>query len=127
VDKTVVHHASLCYHGDMDNQKLGNILKGYRLKVFPNDSLRRVAKELGVNYTYLSRLEDGYSRPSDEVLSKVVRTYTIPPNEALELFAMSHYSPHYAQILRQAKEEDRKGFSNNLSQAFFRTIKKKEE
>lgn len=39
--------------------------------------LKRVAPELGISYTFLSKLENGKVQPSDEVLERLANYYSI--------------------------------------------------
>lgn len=61
-------------------------LRGYRSST--GQSLQDVAVSIGIDRTYLSKLENGLSRPSVEVLTSLVRHFSLSGIEAMELAAL---------------------------------------
>lgn len=101
-------------------KKLGEQLKRYREKVFKDQALRRVADQVGVNYSYLYRLEEGSHVPSDEILLKLAAAYNLKLLEKLELFAMAH-SPEFRNLLSEASVDA----TNPVRAVFYRKGTKK--
>lgn len=105
------------------NTNLGKKLKEYRQNKFPDLALRRVADAIGVDYSYIYRVEEGVHIPSDEVLSKLTTGYDLSLEEKLEIFALAH-SPEYAQVL---SEMIKGGHTVRAGKVFFRRSKNKEK
>lgn len=93
--------------------ELGQKLKKYRESVFPDMGLRRVADIIGIDYSYLYRVEDGKYTPSDEMLIKITEAYKLSPQEQLELFHMIH-SGAYEQLIHKVYTENPKTFNKTF-------------
>lgn len=93
--------------------ELGQKLKKYRENNFPDIGLRRVAGIVGIDYSYLYRIEDGKYTPSDEMLLKITRAYKLPSQEQLELFHMIH-SGAYEQLIHKVYTENPKTFNKTF-------------
>ena len=83
-------------------KELGQELKTLREKAFPNDSLRRVAGEVGIEYTHLFRIEAGQYTPSDDNLTKILDTYNATPNEKLSIFSLARVTPAHKEAYLEA-------------------------
>lgn len=100
------------------NKTLGKKLKDFRMKKFENFGLRRVAEKIGLDYSYLYRIEEGLYTPSDETISKIAKSYDLSSEETLELFGLAHISPELRKAL------DKGGPDSMQSFAFYRKKKK---
>jgi len=87
-------------------KKLGAKLAEYREKAFPGESLRRVADKLGMDYSYLSRLEKGFYRPSDEKIALLSGIYELSDIERMELFLLAHDTPEYNLAIQDVGEKN---------------------
>lgn len=66
---------------------LGQILREIRGK----RSITSVSKEVGIDRTYLSKIEHGHEVPSENVLNKLIAYYSIHPEGANLLFEKAGY------------------------------------
>ena len=66
-------------------------------------SLKRLAPDLGVDYSYLSKLENGQVRPSAELVRKVAGYFEY--EEDLLLLTASRIPPDIVAILREHPED----------------------
>ena len=109
------------------NNELGTKLRQYRLNSLPENrnSLRRVAKDLDIDFSLLSRIETGDQKPSDKTLHKMISVYQISPKDAFFLFSLLHATEQFREAAKRAKEDAPRGYQNLFSQAFFRTTKNK--
>lgn len=105
------------------NTKLGEVLKNYRGKAFPDMGLRRVANEVGIDYAHLFRIESGQYTPSDDSLIKLLDAYKVDPIGKLEVFNLARVTPCYQKIINAAHNKDPKSFVN----AFYRKNKDKDD
>lgn len=60
---------------------VGKLVKGYREKLPGSPSLRKFAKDAGVNYVTLSKIENGKSGASQEMISKLAKALKRKPIE----------------------------------------------
>jgi len=88
----------------MTNKNVGELLKEHR-KDKLGVSVREAALLVGVHYTYLSRIENGISEPSDEVLDKIAKKYKLSQEETTELFVSVKMTPSFEAALKGLKEE----------------------
>lgn len=84
------------------NLKLANKLKEYREGAFPNMGLRRVEKEVDVDYSHLFRIETGQYVPNDETLLKLTNAYKLTPAQKIEIFTLARVTPEYQKIINEA-------------------------
>lgn len=77
--------------------EFGNILREMRTK--SGMGIKRLAPELGVNYTYLSKLEHNQVRPSEEFVERVAHYFNCDRDELL--LASAHIPPEVLKILRE--------------------------
>lgn len=61
--------------------KFGRILRALRHD--SGVSIKRLAPELGVTYSYVSKLEHGTTLPSEELVYKTARYFEMDPNTLL--------------------------------------------
>lgn len=109
------------------NKNLGEILKEYRIKSFPDMGLRRVASEVGIDYAHLFRIEAGQYTPSDESLMKMLTTYKVTdPTEKLTVFNLAHLTPSYQEIINQTANQHEKN-PQAFVDAFYRKQKKEKK
>lgn len=88
----------------MSTINVGDLLKGYRMNKF-GGSVREAAEVVGVHYTYLSRIENGISEPSDEVINKIIASYKLTPEEAIELFVSVKVTPSFTEALNKIGQQ----------------------
>ena len=69
--------------------KINKLLKKYRIRKYKTLGLRRVAKDVGMNYSYLFRVETGVHMPSDNFINKLSKKYDLDNKERVELFFLS--------------------------------------
>jgi len=100
------------------NPQLGIRLKELRTK--KKWSLRRVADMIGVNYSYLYSIEEGEHVPSDEVLSKILKVYSLSQSEKFDIFNLAHLSQEYTEVLENINKDD---FIKSAT-SFYRHVKK---
>jgi len=87
----------------MKNTKIGDLLKFYRKEKIKK-SVREASEDIGIHYTYLSRLENGFSEPSDEVLELITKKYKLNKEEAVELFSAVKITPSFEKIMKSLGE-----------------------
>jgi transcriptional regulator with XRE-family HTH domain len=100
----------------MQNKTLGSILKAYRLAKFPTQPLRHSASLMGINFSYLFRIEEDSHKPSDDVLKLIVDTYELTPIEQRDVFILAH-SSIFAKIINNAPKDE------SLEKVLFRRAK----
>jgi len=66
-------------------------------------SIKRLAPELGVTYSYVSKLEHGATLPSEELVYKTARYFSMDPNPLL--LAAGKVPPDVLRILREHPED----------------------
>lgn len=71
-----------------DTQNLGTIIKRQRKRL--GLTLKNLAKESGVSFTYLGRIEQGERYPSPNILRKIARPLKFTEKE---LFNLAGYLP----------------------------------
>lgn len=87
----------------MSHTTIGELLRRHRADKL-GVSVREAADLVGVHYTYLSRIENDISEPSDEVLNKVVASYKLSDEEAAELFWAVRVTPSFSDALNKISE-----------------------
>ncbi len=65
--------------------------------------LKKLAPELGVTYSYLSKLENGQTRPSDQLVTRVAAYFDYDSDTLM--LAASRVPPDVLEILRAHPEE----------------------
>jgi HTH-type transcriptional regulator, competence development regulator len=75
----------------------GSILR--QLRDNSGTGIKRLAPELGVSYTYLSKLENGVTVPSDEFIERVAKYFHY--NKDHLLLAAGKVPPEVLEILRE--------------------------
>lgn len=108
-----------------NNIELGQILKQYREKAFEGMGLRRVAKEVEIDYSHLFRIEAGQYLPNDESLLKLLNAYKLDAGQKLEVFNLAHLTPKYQKIIDDAVEKSNFKDPKAFVGAFYRKSKKK--
>lgn len=74
--------------GNFQYQKLGEALRSYRLNK-EIGGIKTVANEIGVDYSNLSKVENGHIKPSKNLLEKLVAFYDVPAIEASQLYYLA--------------------------------------
>lgn len=69
---------------------LGKKIKKYRL--LKNESLSRIAEAIGVDHSYLSKIENGLRKPSFQILQKLIQHFSLTGLEVMEMMYLSGYS-----------------------------------
>ncbi len=95
------------------NNSFGTLLKSLRKK--RDLSIKNLSKHLNVNYTYISKMENGRSLPSKDILSKIADIFNYDKEE---LFIRAGKMPEdIIDILRENPKEAanflRRNFSKN--------------
>ena len=90
--------ATRCTLGDME---FGTILHELRGKA--GIGIKRLAPELGVSYSYLSKLESNQVRPSEELVERVARYFDYDQDRLL--LSADKVPPEILQILREHPED----------------------
>lgn len=67
----------------------GRKIRAYR--VSKDKSLSDVASSLGIDRTYLSKLENGHLQPSKKLLEKIIQYYDLNKSESSELYKAVGY------------------------------------
>jgi transcriptional regulator with XRE-family HTH domain len=83
-----------------------NMAFGQRLQKLRHEKqigLKRLAPELGIDYTYLSKLERDRARPSEEVVYRVASYFGCDPDPLL--LAADRIPPDIRAILRDNPDE----------------------
>lgn len=108
------------------NNNLGELLKKYREARFEGMGLRRVAKEIDMDYSHLFRIEAGQYIPSDDNLLKLVNAYGLGADQKLEVFNLARLTPMYQKVINEAWEKSDLGKDPKaFAEAFYRKSKKK--
>jgi len=81
--------------------EFGIILRQLRSKA--GIGIKRLAPQLGVTYSYLSKLENHYVVPSEELVSRVATYFDYDQNKLL--LAAGKIPPEILDILRSNPEE----------------------
>lgn len=81
--------------------EFGDILR--ELRTNTGQGIKRLAPELGVNYTYLSKLESNQIRPSEQLVSRVAEYFHYDRDRLL--LAAQKVPPDVLQILQDHPEE----------------------
>ncbi len=81
--------------------EFGNILHALRGKA--GIGIKRLAPELGVSYSYLSKLESNQVRPSEELVERVARYFDYDQDRLL--LSADKVPPEILQILREHPED----------------------
>jgi transcriptional regulator with XRE-family HTH domain len=81
--------------------EFGEILRS--LRTGAGLGIKKLAPELGVNYTYLSKLENKDVRPSEDFVKRVARYFDY--NEDQLLMAAGRIPEEILEILRENPEE----------------------
>lgn len=83
------------------SDQLGVLLRDVRQRA--GESLKSSAPDLGVTYTYLSKIENGVVSPSSELLSRIATRYELDSD--LLYNAAGKLPPDVTRILRQHTRE----------------------
>src|SRR5271170_7822693 len=81
--------------------EFGQILRELRTK--KGLGIKKLAPDLGVNYTYLSKLENGDLTPSEEVVGRVAKYFNY--NSDRLLLAAGKTPPEILRILRENPDQ----------------------
>jgi len=81
--------------------EFGDILHDLRSKT--GVGIKRLAPELGVSYSYLSKLESNHVRPSEEFVERVARYFDYDRDRLL--LSADKVPPEILQILREHPED----------------------
>jgi transcriptional regulator with XRE-family HTH domain len=76
--------------------RFGTLLR--KLRSESGVGIKTLAPELGVNYTYLSKLENDEARPSEELVQRVSEYFKYSSSDLL--LAAGHVPPDILEILR---------------------------
>jgi len=74
--------------GNFQYQKLGETLRHTR-NARSAGGIKTVANEIGVDYSNLSKVENGHIKPSRNLLDKLIAFYKIPASEASQLYYLA--------------------------------------
>lgn len=82
--------------------EFGQRIRIYRVR--KDENITQAAKNLDVDRTYLSRLENGHLQPTRKVLEKICKYYSISQNDASEIYTLAGYAGK--DIVMQNKERE---------------------
>lgn len=82
-------------------EEFGDILRDLRGKA--GIGIKRLAPELGVSYSYLSKLENNQTRPSEDLVGRVAGYFGYDPDRLL--LAADKVPPEILQILRENPDD----------------------
>ena len=82
-------------------QEFGDILRELRGRT--GIGIKRLAPELGVTYSYLSKLENNQIRPSEELVDRVAHYFNYDRDHLL--LAADKVPPEILRILREHPDE----------------------
>ena len=80
---------------------LGQLLR--EIRIASGQGLKSVAPELGVDYSYLSKIENDITVPSTRLLSRMAEYYGADENAMFE--AADRWPPDIVEILRDFRDE----------------------
>ncbi len=89
--------------GNFQYQKLGEMLRHTRTDRNVG-GIKAVASEIGVDYSNLSKVENGYIKPSRNLLDKLITFYGIPASEASLLYFLAGEREGVTFKLEEAKK-----------------------
>ena len=89
--------------GKFQYQKLGETLRQIRSDRNAG-GIKVVASEIGVDYSNLSKVENGYIKPSRNLLDKLIAFYEIPATEASQLYYLAGEREGVTFKLEEAKK-----------------------
>lgn len=104
----------------------GKKLKELREKHFPGESLRRVSERIKPEssfFTYLSRIEAGIVKPSEQFLKQVRKAYSLTVDEYNDLVTSYLAQDVQESLLNLATSSKTK--QDELVRQLFRKVKKK--
>jgi transcriptional regulator with XRE-family HTH domain len=96
----------------MGDRTFGKMLKTYR--VDQALTLRDLANKLECSYPYLSQLEAGIAKPSEELVKKVAKVFHLTPKEEEEMLFL-------ARGIREQLEEIISKYPN-IAAKYFRKV-----
>ncbi|MGD0217105.1 MAG: helix-turn-helix transcriptional regulator [Desulfobaccales bacterium] len=64
-----------------DKKSFGSFLK--KLRLTKGYSIKKLSNELSINYSYLSKIENGHSLPSDEFITRIAGLFGYDNEELL--------------------------------------------
>jgi transcriptional regulator with XRE-family HTH domain len=85
----------------LESMEFGDILRDVRSKT--GIGIKRLAPELGVSYSYLSKLESNQVRPSEELVERVAHYFHYDRDRLL--LAADRVPPEIIEILREHPED----------------------
>ena len=68
---------------------LGLTLREIRTKT--GEGIKTTSNKLGLDYSYLSKLENGLQRPSKQVLNQLIAHFNLTSSEARDIFMLAGY------------------------------------
>lgn len=83
-----------------NKKQLGEVLREYREHSFPNEGLRRVAKQIDIDYTHLFRIEDGQYVPQDDTLTRILDAYSVSLDQRFYAFTIARMTPAQTRVMR---------------------------
>lgn len=89
-----------CYISTMSHKTTGDLLKEYRKNKLNGMSVREAAKQVGIHYTSLSRIENNVSDPVDSTLNLIAEKYGLNEDEKADLFFSAKMTPTMEDIVR---------------------------
>lgn len=84
---------------------LGAILRDVRTS--RHEKLVIVAESIGIDKTYLSKIENGHVKPSREILGKLVGYYEISDSMAAELYTRAGFNDTHFLIGKNKRKEEK--------------------
>src|SRR3989344_5593041 len=72
-------------------KEFGKTLLGFRKAKFGDLGLKQIAPKLGIEYSYLNKLENGLQKPSVDVFNKIIDVYGLTDKEIEELQTSANF------------------------------------
>ncbi len=98
---------------------LGEQLRKFRQRKFPDLGLRKAAEKIGMSFSHLNKLERGLP-PSDKTIYKLMNVYELNDNERLELLKIAGIAHKDKSVVEYFEQNPQK-----LKAIFYRKSKTK--
>lgn len=72
----------------MNKNILGDKLKSYRTRCFPEMGLRKVADKIGVSFAHINKIERGL-QPSQQIIEILSKAYNLSSDEEFKLLVLA--------------------------------------
>ncbi|MFZ5365791.1 MAG: helix-turn-helix domain-containing protein [Patescibacteria group bacterium] len=87
-------------------KELGDRIREHRKKL--NIGIKAAARQLDIDFSYLSKVENGLERPSKDLLNRLIFNYQLQEKQASELFHLAEYREGVITVDRENNENNSK-------------------